>query len=378
MEAQINTQEFCDAVDDMSGSFASVRELLKSFRDPQTHELDMKDGISLLGLKHHVVLSYLQSLLLVASRAALGHSLAERAPPKQAFSDHSREARGSGSGDLVDSMIENRLVLEKIKVLESRMRYQIDKLVRLAEENTDAKDVANDPLAFRPNPQNLVNDDDGPSDDDRDKERDASKSDGIYHPPRMAPMPYTEPRKDKKARRGPVPSALASLVNADPLRPHIESTSGLGSMPSLTSARAREIQRINEFEEENFTRIMMKKKDAKRRLRDEEDIALGGSASIGGGTGKTRRRAGGLEDEFHDVLRSVDRSSRTGASDGYDELRQKGRKGDVLERSRSRRVRDEAFADDDDTGGDGGRKKKRTRFELDMKSTKKKIARARK
>jgi hypothetical protein len=39
-------------------------------------------------------------------------------------------------------MIEGRVVLEKIKVLESRMRYQIEKLVRVAEEVPSGKDVA--------------------------------------------------------------------------------------------------------------------------------------------------------------------------------------------------------------------------------------------
>jgi U3 small nucleolar ribonucleoprotein protein LCP5 len=32
-------------------------------------------------------------------------------------------------------MIEGRVVLEKIKVLENRMRYQIEKLVRVAEDS---------------------------------------------------------------------------------------------------------------------------------------------------------------------------------------------------------------------------------------------------
>lgn len=45
-----------------------------------------------------------------------------------------RDARGSCAGDLVDSMVEGRIVLEKIKALEGRMRYQIEKLVRVAEE----------------------------------------------------------------------------------------------------------------------------------------------------------------------------------------------------------------------------------------------------
>lgn len=67
----------------------------------------------------------------------LGQSLNDRASTStsQAFSSSEREARGSQPGDLVDSLIENRIVLEKVKILESKMRYQIQKLVRLAEES---------------------------------------------------------------------------------------------------------------------------------------------------------------------------------------------------------------------------------------------------
>lgn len=380
-------------------------------------DLDTKEGISLLSLKHHVLLSYMQSLLLLSSRRALGHSLAERSRPTQPFASADRE-RGSGAGDLVDSMIEGRVVLEKIKALESRMRYQIEKLVRVAEDTSDANANAvvdgqyfslepapsiaklcfTDPLAFRPNPQNLMGGDEASDNEEQDTihhggrgrdrntettnnnwEDNGYSKDGIYHPPRLAPVPYTEARKDKKARRLPVPTALSTLQ--DPSRPHVESTSGLGSMPALQSNRAREIQRINEFEEENFTRVIMKKKDAKRRLRDEEDIALGGSGAAGGGGGKTRRRGGGLEDEFGDVLRSVGRTKMGVVGDGYEELRKKGKKEDVLERSRGRmrdgppvRSRDDAFGQDDEAP----RRKKRTRFEGEMKAAKKKLNRGRK
>lgn len=110
--------------------------------------MDMKDGISLLSLKHHLLLSYLQSLVLVSTRRATGDSLADRTPPTPLFSAVDREARGSGAGDLVDSMIEGRIVLEKIKVLESRMRYQIEKLVRVAEEAPSGKDVVEGTFFF--------------------------------------------------------------------------------------------------------------------------------------------------------------------------------------------------------------------------------------
>lgn len=110
-----------------------------------TSDLDTKDGISLLSLKHHLLLSYIQSLVLLSSHRALGLSLdnndddndnRSRSPPSQPFSSIDRDARGSGPGDLVDSMIEGRIVLEKIKTLEGRMRYQIEKLVKVAEEET--------------------------------------------------------------------------------------------------------------------------------------------------------------------------------------------------------------------------------------------------
>ena len=192
----------------------------------------------------------------------------------------------------------------------------------------------------------------------------AQEQDGIYRPPRLAAMPYNEPKRDKNTRRGPVPSALSSLMHQDPSRPHIESTSGLGFMPSLSSNRAREIARMNEFEEENFTRLVMKKKDMKRRKRDEEDIALGGSGDISG-----RRRGGGFENDFDDVLRSVGRSKNGVVGDGYEELRNKGRKKYVLERSRMRQ-RDEI----EDHGEDGPRQRKRSRFEKEAKVLRKRAS----
>jgi len=96
--------------------------------------LDMTAGISLLSLKHHLLISYLRSLVLISSGRALGNTLNGRSAPTQPFSRQDRDARGNQIGDLIDSMIENRAVFEKINVLEAKMRYQIDKLIRIAEE----------------------------------------------------------------------------------------------------------------------------------------------------------------------------------------------------------------------------------------------------
>ncbi|TFY56977.1 hypothetical protein EVJ58_g7309 [Rhodofomes roseus] len=260
-DAQV--QEFCEVVNDMKNGLASVRETIKSLQEKHTaSQLDTKNGISLLSLKHHSMLSYLQSLALISSRRAAGDSLNERTQPTMPFGAPEREARGSGAGDRVDSVIEARVVLEKIKVLEGRMKYQIEKLVRVAEEAPSADNAVNgkialplptsgmltgcpvDPLAFRPNPQALM-DQESESEDEGEVREGGQERGGIYRPPKLAPMPYTEPRAEKdKSRRLPVPSALSTLAHLDPSKPYMESTSGLGSTPALMSARARELQRM--------------------------------------------------------------------------------------------------------------------------------------
>lgn len=217
-----------------------------------------------------------------------------------------------------------------------------------------------DPLAFRPNPEALVGT--GPDDNGG---TDGESQDEIYRPPKLAPMPYIEPTtKGPRARRPP--PALASLAHLDPELPFLESTTGLGIVPSLQSARARELRRMDEFEEENMTRLVLKKKDERRRKKDEEDIALGGAGGIVG-----KRRGGGLEDEFADVLREEHRG-KAPAGDGYEGLRERGRKEGALTRSRVR------GQDDGEDMIEGQRQRKKGRFERDVRVAKKRWAKKQK
>ncbi len=220
-----------------------------------------------------------------------------------------------------------------------------------------------DPLAFRPNPEALVGA--GPDDDGG---TDGESQDEIYRPPKLAPMPYIEPTTKEARARRPPPAlrALASLAHLDPEQPFLESATGLGIVPSLQSARARELRRMEEFEEENMTRLVLKKKDERRRRKDEEDIALGGAGGIVG-----KRRGGGLEDDFADVLRE-ERRGKAPAGDGYEELRAKGRKEGALARSRVR------GRDDGEDMIEGQRQRKKGRFERDVRVAKKRWARKQK
>ncbi|KAL4075271.1 hypothetical protein V8B97DRAFT_1559313 [Scleroderma yunnanense] len=71
--------------------------------------MDTEDGISLLCLKHHVMLSHLHSIVLMSARHTLDDSTVDRTPPSEPFNTANWSIRRSRVGDLVDSMIEGRV-----------------------------------------------------------------------------------------------------------------------------------------------------------------------------------------------------------------------------------------------------------------------------
>lgn len=160
--------DFLEALDVMTKGISSVREVIQGLvqqcgmliltsQDSQfliffySTDLETKDGISLLSLKNHLLLSYIQSLSLLTAHRVLGHSLTMRSRPSKPFTATDRDSRGSNAGDLVDTLVEDRIILEKVKQLESKMRYQIEKLVRISQDDatrTEA-DVVNGKLHFQ-------------------------------------------------------------------------------------------------------------------------------------------------------------------------------------------------------------------------------------
>ena len=56
--------------------------------------------------------------------------------------------------DFVNRIVENRVVLEKLRPLEKKLQYQIDKILQM----TDDVITADDPLNLKPNLDNLEDD----------------------------------------------------------------------------------------------------------------------------------------------------------------------------------------------------------------------------
>jgi len=137
-------------------------------------EMSTDKGLSFLEMKYHMLLSYLINLTYVVLRKCSGERI-----------------EGDPS---IDRMIEIRTVLEKIRPIDHKLKYQIDKLVKTAVTGTINSD---DPSNFRANPDALVakldsedSDSDQEEDEDNVKSTQQSRKSNVYVPPKLAAVHY--------------------------------------------------------------------------------------------------------------------------------------------------------------------------------------------
>lgn len=138
-------------------------------------EISTDKGLSFLEMKYHMLLSYLINLTYVVLRKCSGERI-----------------EGDPS---IDRLIEIRTVLEKIRPIDHKLKYQIDKLVKTAVTGTINSD---DPNNFRANPDALVAKlDSEDSDSDQEEDTDGIKSttqqsrkSNVYVPPKLAAVHY--------------------------------------------------------------------------------------------------------------------------------------------------------------------------------------------
>ncbi|XP_071483301.1 neuroguidin-like [Diadema antillarum] len=233
----------------ISGVGKAIKALLKRVEDG---ELSTRKGISFLDVKHHLLLSYLTDLSYIMLRKAKGERI---------------------SGDpAVMRLAENRTVLEKMRPIDQKLTYQIDKLVKTAATGVPA---ANDPLRFKPNPDNLASrlQDEDVSDTDGESDEEKTKKPKKYVPPKVAAMYYDgdeslkerRERQLEKAKKRALSSQMIRELRAEYYDGPEEVTESIG----LHRLREdREAKEKREFEEENFMRLPVTKRDkqASRRL----------------------------------------------------------------------------------------------------------------
>ncbi|KAM4051452.1 neuroguidin [Anomaloglossus baeobatrachus] len=211
-------------------------------------------GLSFLELKDQLLLNYMQDLVHIIMEKASGRSLKENPG--------------------IMRLVETRTVLEKMRPIDQKLKYQIDKLVRAAVTGSLAE---NDPLRFKPNPQNLMSkleESDKEGSDSGEDESGAGKkshsSTRKYIPPRLAPVQYddTEAEREQRLLQRAKKRALSSSVIRELKEQYTDAPEEIreGRAYHMMQHEQDEQHRTN-YEESMMVRLNVTRKEKARKKR---------------------------------------------------------------------------------------------------------------
>ncbi|KAL6098033.1 ngdn [Pungitius sinensis] len=228
-----------------------VRELITKVKDGA---FKTSQGLSFLDLRYHLLLFYLQDLTHLISIKTEGGKIKD--------------------SEALNRLVTIRTVLEKMRPLDHKLKYQIDKLVRTAVTGSLAE---NDPLQLRPNPENLISklseseESEGEA-GDKTENKAAHSSGKKYVPPKIAPVHYdgdmTEADRKKAQSERQRRAALRSSVIQELRQQYSDAPEEIRDRRDFQSDRdsREEIHRKN-YEESMLVRLNMpqRQKNARKR-----------------------------------------------------------------------------------------------------------------
>ncbi|XP_075149559.1 neuroguidin isoform X2 [Haematobia irritans] len=310
---------------EMNSNVKQVTDLVEGMlQRVKRGELTTEYGLSFLEVKYHMLLDYLINLTYVVLRKCSGETI-----------------EGDPS---IERLIEIRTVLEKIRPIDYKLRYQIDKLVKTA---TTGVSSTSDPILYKPNPENMLTnandadgDDDNEDDDDEDESASESEEDvddkgvkrpkkgatagkpGIYVPPKIKPVYYDGDEKpedkEKKLLERAKKRAITSSMMQDLKEEYLDAPTEISSGSRAQQILSKSQKEKQEYEEAYLTRLPVTKAEKHRNrklttlgtLGDEilgeisRDPALRGD-SLGSGSKKRKaksgkgKKKGGKKRKFH-------------------------------------------------------------------------------
>ncbi|XP_010488071.1 PREDICTED: neuroguidin-like [Camelina sativa] len=216
------------------------------------------DGISYLEAKHLLLLSYCQCLVYYLLRKTKGLSI--------------------DSHPVVRSLVEIRMFLEKIRPIDKKLQYQIQKLTttggsvtELAEgKGSGAAQESEDLSNYKPKPDLLA-----------DKTED-DQEDGVYRPPKFAPMSMDDKtskqernaaRKEKHFLRATEDTYWKDVLDDLEDKPE-EIRDFYGAESREQKKFITQYERQQQAEEELFTRAPRTKEDKRREKRLKSSSGL--------------------------------------------------------------------------------------------------------
>ncbi|XP_067934362.1 neuroguidin-like [Watersipora subatra] len=218
----------------------------------QSGELDTKDGISFLIVKNELLGQYNLDVASLVSRKVMGKSIAE--------------------SPTVRRLIEMRTYMEKTRPIEHKLKYQMEKLIKIAASGGLSSD---DPLHLKPNPSNMVSklEQSQSSEDEEDsgvEGEETKQKSGVYKPPMLSAAHYEEEMTKKEREEQMIAKAKKRALSTAMMR---ELRAEYSEAPEevrddMNMHRFKQSQddkhRIA-YEEDNFKRIMLTKDEKRQR-----------------------------------------------------------------------------------------------------------------
>ncbi|XP_044742690.1 neuroguidin [Chrysoperla carnea] len=257
---QAINEDFDEDQEDVSQALALLREMNTNVQNVaqlvdnmivKVHkgELSTTQGLSFLEMKYHMLLSYLINVTYAILRKCSGETI-----------------EGDPS---IDRLVEIRTVLEKIRPIDHRLKYQIDKLVKAAVQGTVEE---NDPSMLRANPDNLLGND-GASSEESDDEEEGTKEkkskSGLYVPPKLAAVHYDGDEsiveKNKRLQENKRKHTLHSSVIEDLRDEYLDTPQEISHGNYAQKTLSRFEQEKTEYEENYLTRLPETKVERNRR-----------------------------------------------------------------------------------------------------------------
>ncbi|XP_030066204.1 neuroguidin isoform X1 [Microcaecilia unicolor] len=237
--------------DQVVGTTAHVQSLLQKVR---AGVFPTEKGLSFLELKDQLLLMYLMDIAYLILEKTSGKSLKE----------HSSLLR----------LVETRTVLEKMRPIDQKLKYQIDKLVKAAV--TGSLDES-DPLRFKPNPDNLISKL-SESEEEEKVESGGAKDSGKknpgkirkYVPPRLAPVHFdeTEAERERKILERAKKRALSSSVIRELKEQYSDAPEEIREGRGFHMMRqSQEEQRRTSYEESMMVRLNLTRKEKAQKKR---------------------------------------------------------------------------------------------------------------
>ncbi|EDV25433.1 uncharacterized protein TRIADDRAFT_55517 [Trichoplax adhaerens] len=220
----------------VSSLTSKTSEVLK---DVSSKEVSTAKGINYLEMKYQLLLEYLINLVYIVYIKVDGASLADC--------------------PAIERLVEIRTVLERIRPIDQKLRYQIDKLIKAA--NTGHAIGRNDPLQFKPNPDALVS--------KLDVDDDEKESSGVYVPPKVAATPFEEESGFEAKKKKVIERARRRVLNSDMLKDlkeqYLNEPEEYKDTASKNPVVREREEHLRNYEEENLIRLPTKKTHKKMR-----------------------------------------------------------------------------------------------------------------